>query len=500
MGNFEYFFMGLMNSLTPPNLLAGFVGCVLGTLVGILPGIGPSATIALLLPISFTINPDTSLIMMIAVYCGAMYGGSLTAILVNVPGEASSVMTAVDGYQLAKSGRGGAALAIAAIGSFVGANISFIALTIMATPLMGLALKFGSAEYFSLMFMALSLSAALVGKSLLRGLISVVFGLMVGTIGTDLQSGIPRLTLGLPFLISGINFVVIIMGVFGIEEVIESVAVASKRQKRLSIKGTKLWPSRDELRISLPAILRSSFIGFFIGLLPGLGSTIASFTAYTVELRVSADKTKMGKGSIVGVAAPETANNASTGGALIPLLTFGIPGSGATAVMLAAFMMWGVKPGPLLFQKEPMVVWTVIGALYICNVMLLVLNLPLIPAFVKILDIPKRFLLPGILLFTIVGAYSMNNSIYDIYIALFFGVVGYLMKKIAMPVPPFILAIVLGDMLEQYFRQAMVISNGSLLIFLKQPMSLIMLIVSFGLIGIEAFNRRRKWQEELDTE
>lgn len=499
MGNFEWFFIGLLNSLTPSNLLAGFVGCVLGTLVGILPGIGPSATIAMLLPISFSINPDTSLIMMTAVYCGAMYGGSLTAILVNVPGEASSVMTAVDGYELAKRGRGGAALAIAAIGSFVGANVSFIALTVLASPLMNLALRFGSAEYFSLMFMALCLSATLVGKSLLRGLLSVVFGLMIGTIGTDLQSGIPRLTMGIPALISGINFVVIIMGVFGVAEVIESVSDSSERQKRFSIKGSRLWPSREEFMISLPTIFRSSFIGFFIGLLPGLGSTIASFTAYTVETRVSKDKKKMGHGSIVGVAAPETANNASTGGALIPLLTFGIPGSGATAVMLAAFMMWGVKPGPLLFQKEPMIVWTVIGALYISNIMLLVLNLPLIPVFVKILDIPKKFLLSGILLFTIVGAYSLDNNIYDIYFILIFGVVGYVMKKIALPTAPLILGVVLGDMLEQYFRQAMVISNGSLLIFLNHPISLIMLIVSFGLIAYEAFSRRQKWQKEFES-
>ncbi len=497
MGVLELLYAGVMNCLTPANLLAGFIGSVFGTLVGVLPGIGPSATIALLLPISFAINPSTALIMMTAVYCGAMYGGSLTAILVNVPGEASSVMTAVDGFELAKKRRGGAALAVAAIGSFIGANFSFIVLTFMAPPLMGVALKFGPAEYFAFMFMALALSATLIGKSLMRGLVAVVLGLMIGSVGTDIQSGFPRFTMGLPALLTGIKFVVVIMGVFGVAEVIEDIVETKKDQEKMSIKGLRLWPTMEDFRLCWSAVLRSSIIGFFVGVLPGLGSTLASFTAYSVETRVSKDRKNLGKGSMVGVAAAETANNASTGGALIPLLTFGIPGSGATAVMLAAFMMWGIRPGPMLFEKEPMMVWTVIGSLYVCNVILVILNLPLIPLFVKILDIPRRFLTAGVLLFTIVGAYSLDNSLFDVTLVLLFGVIGYAMRRVGLPATPFVLSVVLGDMLEQYFRQAMVVSNGSPLIFFQSPLALSMLVVSFGLMVFEGVSRRRSRQKSL---
>lgn len=463
---------GFGSALTVGNVLAALIGCLLGTVVGVLPGLGPSTTIALLIPVAFSLQPESALIMMLGVYLGAMYGGSLTSVLMKVPGEASSVMTAIDGFEMAKQGRAGPALAVAAIGSFIGGTLSIIGLTLFAPLIAQYALRVGPAEYFSLMLAALLFTSVLLGGDLLKGLISVGIGLLIAVIGTDLQSGVPRLTFGFSPLLGGIDVIVVLMGLFGVGEVVWFLTHRSgEHGERLGLRG-RLWLSRKDWRQSWPAIGRASGLGFFAGILPGSGSSLAGVLSYTVEQRVSKHPDKFGKGAIEGVAAPETANNAATGGALIPMLTLGIPGSGTTAVLLAVLTIYGIDPGPRLMTDNASVVWTVIASLYISNVILLMLNLPLIPLFVRILDVPVRFLMPVILVIAAVGAYSLSNAFSDVIILFMFGLVGFLMRSAGIPIVPLILALILAPKMEQSLRQAMLLSNGDWTTFLTRPISL----------------------------
>jgi putative tricarboxylic transport membrane protein len=464
-------FAGFETALTVDNVLAAFIGCLLGTVVGVLPGLGPSTTIALLIPVAFTLQPESALIMMLGVYLGAMYGGSLTSVLMKVPGEASSVMTAIDGFEMAKQGRAGPALAVAAIGSFIGGTLSIIGLTLFAPLIAQYALRVGPAEYFSLMLAALLFTSVLLGGDLLKGLISVAIGLLIAVVGTDLQSGVPRLTFGLSPFLEGIDVIVVLMGLFGVGEVVWFLAHRSgEHGERLGLRG-RLWLSREDWRQSWPAIGRSSGIGFFAGILPGSGSSLAGVLSYTVEQRAAKDPERFGKGAIEGVAAPETANNAATGGALIPMLTLGIPGSGTTAVLLAVLTIYGIDPGPRLMTDNASVVWAVIASLYISNVMLLMLNLPLIPLFVRILDVPVRFLMPVILVIAAVGAYSLSNAFADVILLFAFGLVGFFMRSAGIPLVPLILALILAPKMEQSLRQAMLLSNGDWSTFLTRPIS-----------------------------
>jgi len=483
---------GLLNALAPGNLLAALIGALLGTIVGVLPGLGPSTTVALLIPLTFTLQADSSLIMMLAVYCGAMYGGSLTSVLLKVPGEASSVMTSIDGYEMAKQGRAGPALAISAIGSFIGGTLSVIALMLMAIPISNFALKFGPTEYVALMLFALVLSATLIGNSLAKGLLAIGLGMGVAMIGTDLQSGVARLTFGIGHLLDGIDPIVAIIGVFGIGEVLHFLAKRRKGEtgERLALKG-RLMPSKEDMKQSAGPIARGSLVGFLAGVLPGSGSTLGSFIAYTMEKRLSKNPEKFGKGAIEGVASAETANNASTGGALVPLMTLGLPGSGTTAVLLGALMMYGVRPGPQFMTEQSELVWTIIASLYVSNLILLILNLPMIRLFVKILDVPVRILMPLILIFATIGAYSINGSINDAWLVLIFGILGYLMRETGISPALFVLALVLGEQLERSLRQAVYISKGSIEPFFTHPISLILILVTVAILVYDIIRRRR---------
>jgi putative tricarboxylic transport membrane protein len=475
---FGHLLHGFSVAAQPLNLAYVFLGCLLGTVIGVLPGIGPAAAIALLLPITYGIEPTSSLIMLCGIYYGAMYGGSTTSILINTPGESSSVMTALDGYAMARSGRAGAALAISAIASFVAGTISVVLLSLLAVPLAGFALKFGPAEYFTLMLFAMTSVAALTGPSLAKGLLSMFLGLMFATIGIDLQSGQQRFTFDLPELQDGIGFIVVVVGLFAIAEVFSGLEDLLKGRSEIIRMSGSLWLTRDEWRRSVMPILRGTGIGFFKGVLPGAGATIATILSYSVERMLSRDKAKFGTGMIEGVAGPEAANNASTGGAMVPLLTLGVPGSGSTAVLLAAFIMYGLQPGPLLFEKRPDLVWGLIASMYIGNLVLLILNLPLVGVFVRLLYIPIGLLLPMVVSISAIGIFAVNGNIFELYLALGFGVIGYVFRKMAIPVAPLVLSLVLGGMMEQSFRQAMTISGADPGVFVRSPICIMLLAAS----------------------
>jgi putative tricarboxylic transport membrane protein len=470
---------GFAVCLQPINLWYTFVGCFLGTVIGVLPGIGPSATMALLIPVTYGMDPTAALIMLCGIYYGARYGGSTTAILINAPGEASAVMTTLDGYQMAKNGRGGAALAISAIGSFIAGTISVIGLTIFALPLTTLALKFGPAEYFTLMVFAMTAIAALAGKSPAKAMISLLLGLMIATIGIDLQSGQPRFTGGVPELQDGVGFVLAVVGLFAISEVLVGLEEITKgiRPEIIKLKGS-VWLTGEEFRRSVKPTLRGSLVGFVIGVLPGAGGTIASILSYVWEKRVSKHPEQFGHGAVEGVAGPEAANNADVAGALVPLLSLGIPGGGSTAVLLGAFIMYGIQPGPMLFQKNPELVWGLIDSMYVGNVMLLILNLPLIGLFVRLLYVPGGILLSLIVAIATIGVYAINGNTFELYLALGFGVMGYVFRKLDIPLAPMVLSLVLGGIMEQSFRQAMTISDGHPQIFVSSTICVTLLAMS----------------------
>jgi putative tricarboxylic transport membrane protein len=464
---------GFATALTPQNLLYAGVGVVLGTAIGVLPGIGPALTISLLLPVTFGLDPVPAFIMFGGIYYGAMYGGSTTSILVNTPGESASVVTAIDGYQMAKKGRAGAALATSAIGSFVAGTLATIGLMFLAAALVEFAVRLGPPEYFAIMLVALSAVTSLSGTSAPKALFATLFGLALGLVGTDNQTGQLRLTFGINELEDGIDVVLGAIGLFAVGEVLWYAATlrSQKAEERQTIRGST-WMTRVEFRRSVPAWLRGSGIGFFIGALPGAGATIASFISYALERRFSKHRAEFGKGAIEGVAGPEAANNASAGGALVPLLGLGIPGSGTTAVMLVAFQIYGLQPGPLLFSSRPDLVWGLIASLYVANVALLVLNLPLVGIWVRLLDIPKPLLYAGILVISAVGVYSLNRNAFDLAIVFVLGVIGFLMRRYDYPLAPVILGIVLGPLIDNNFRRGMIMTDGNVFALLTRPLTL----------------------------
>lgn len=476
METFELLMEGFRSAITPGNLLAVMIGAILGTIVGILPGLGPSTTVAVMIPVAFTMPADSGMIMMLAVYSGAMYGASLTSILLNVPGAASAVMSTVDGYPLAKQGRAGPAIAITTIGSFVGGTLSVVGLMLLAVPLSQFALNFGPVEYTAVMIFALMMSATLIGDSVLKGIFSIGMGLAIALVGIDLQTGIPRFTLGIDHLLSGIDMVVVIIGVFGVGEVLHYLASRKSNGggERLAIRGG-LIPTKEDFRVSTPAIGRGSLIGFIAGLLPGSGSTLGSYLSYSFEKRVAKNEDEFGKGSMRGLASVDAANSSATGGAMVPMFTLGIPGSGTTAVLLGALMMYGVSPGPQFMTNEADLVWAIIASLFIANVILIVLNLPLIPLFVKVLDIPTRILMPLVLVIAFTGAFTINFSFVDLWLVLIFGVVGFFMRVGGFSPALLVLAIVLGEMLERSLRQALLTYQGDLSPFVTSPISAILL-------------------------
>jgi putative tricarboxylic transport membrane protein len=475
--SWDLLIQGFADALTWSNLLWALVGCLVGTLIGVLPGIGPSAGIAILLPLTTMIPPTSGIIMMAAIYYGAMYGGSTTAIVVNIPGEASSVPTCIDGYEMAKQGRAGAALGISAISSFVAGTLGLVGLTFFAPLLANVALAFGPPEYFALMFMGLSLVISLSGRALLKGLIAMSLGLLASLIGQNPLTGAARLTFGWVDLMAGVSFISVIIGLFAISEVMINVEEAATLIYETKIKG---WmPTWKEIRQCFGAMLRSTGIGFFLGLLPGCAPAVTTFIAYDVEKRVSKTPERFGKGAIEGVAAPEGANNATTSGGFVPLFAFGLPTGPALAVLLGGLMMYGLQPGPMLFQQNPKFVWAVIASMYIGNVILLVLNLPLVGFWARIALIPFPILGPIIILCCVVGAYSIRFLMFDVWITLVFGVIGYLMRKLGFPIAPMVLATVLAPMLETSLQQSLLISIGSPFIFFNRPIAAFFMALAF---------------------
>lgn len=479
MDFFDKIIMGFGIALTWQNLLFCFIGCLLGTLIGVLPGVGPITGIALLIPVTFGMDPTTALITMCGVYYGAMYGGSTTSILLNVPGESSSVITCIDGYEMAKQGRAAKALGIAAIGSFIAGTFAIIMLNLVAEPLANLAVRFGPPEYFGLTVLALTLITSLAGKSLKKGLIAMVIGLFVALIGADTFTNTHRFTFGTLQLVDGVSLIGVVVGLYAIAEVLENIEEPAKRvffQARMRFKD--MFPDRDEWKRSWPVIGRSTILGFLVGMLPGAGATMSSFLAYSTEKRISKNPEKFGAGAIEGVAAPETANNASTGGGLITMLTLGIPGGGSTAVMLGALMLHGLRPGPLLFQNQPQFVWGFIASMYIGNIILLLLNMPLISIWVSLLRIPYNILMPGIIALSAIGVLATDNSITDVWVMIAFGILGYLMKKLGFPQAPLAFGFIIGPLVEKSMRQSLTMSRGSPIIFANRPVTAILLALA----------------------
>lgn len=491
MSTLEFLFNGFAVAFQWQNILFAFVGVLIGTAVGVLPGIGPMSGVALLIPVTATLTSGmpteaaaaSSIILLAGVYYGAMYGGSTTSILLNTPGESSSVVTTLDGYQMARQGRAGAALSIAAIGSFVAGIISLIGLVLLAEPLSNVALKFGPAEYFSLMLLGLAAVSGLAGKSMTKALIMTIFGLLLATIGIDAVSGIARFTYDMPILYSGLEFLTIAVGLFALGEVFKTVLERDKEDNAVA-KIDRILPTKQDLKDSTKPILRGSFMGFFIGVLPGAGATLASFFSYIAEKKFSKHPEKFGTGAIEGVAGPESANNAASGGAMIPLLTLGIPGSGTTAILMGALIMYNIQPGPLLFDDHPEVAWGLIASMFIGNLMLLVLNMPLVKVFAKIIQTPKKYLLPIIIAISFFGVYAVQYTTFDLYLLLACGVLGYFLAKNDYPLAPLVLALVLGPMIENNMRRALTISNGEFSIFLTKPLSLVFILAAVAWLVI----------------
>jgi putative tricarboxylic transport membrane protein len=477
----SHLYLGFSVALTPVNLLAALLGCLAGTAIGVLPGIGPVVGITLLLPMTYGMDPTTSIIIIAAIYYGSMYGGSTTSILINVPGEAASVVTCLDGYQMARKGKAGAALGISAIGSFIAGIFSIIGLMLLAPLLVPLALKFGPPEYFSLMVLGLTTVAYLSGGSLLKALLMGLFGLAISVVGMDALTSKVRFTFGVTALWNGVDFVCVAMGLFAIPEILVSVEKwATQEVFSTHIKG--IWPNRGEIRKSSGPIARGSILGFFTGIIPGGGPLLASFFSYALERRISKYPERFGTGEIEGVAGPEAANNSGTGGALVPLFALGLPCNIVTAIMLNAFIMQGLRPGPMLMQEQPQLFWGVVASMFIGNLVLLVLNLPLVGLFVRLLTVSYRILLPFIVLFCMIGAYAVNNQVSGIWMMLVFGVIGYFMRKGNYPATPVVLALVIGPMMEGALRQALTVSQGDLSVFFTRPISLALLFIAAAVV------------------
>jgi putative tricarboxylic transport membrane protein len=469
--------IGFQAALTPLNLLYCLIGVFVGTLIGVLPGLGPAATVAMLMPASFVLPPVSSLIMLAGIYYGAQYGGSTTSILVNLPGEASSIVTTLDGYQMALQGRAGPALATAAIGSFFAGTVCTVIIALFAPPLASLALKFGPAEYFALMVLGLVASVVLARGSLLKAIGMIVLGLILGLIGTDVNSGAQRYAFGVKELMDGIGFVTVAMGMFGLGEIILNLEREGTAPRVIS-KITSLMPTREDWRRMIAPILRGTLLGSFLGILPGGGALLASFVAYSVEKKVSKHSAEFGRGAIEGVAAPEAANNAGAQASFIPLLTLGIPTSPVMALMIGAMIIQGIQPGPAVMTEQPALFWGVIVSMWIGNLFLLVLNLPMIGLWVRLCLVPYHLLYPAILVFCAIGVFSLSNSEFDIYLMALFGVLGYLFAKLECEPAPMLLAMILGPMMEEYLRRALLLSRGDPAVFVRRPISCGVLLVA----------------------
>ena len=479
---------GFAVALLPRNLLWALAGVTLGTAVGVLPGIGPALTVALLLPVTYSLEPTAAFIMFAGIYYGGMYGGSTTSILLNTPGESASAASAVEGNLMARAGRGGAALATAAIGSFVAGTLGTAALTFCAPLMIELALGFGPAEYFALAVLAFVAVAAVLGESRVLGFASLLFGLLLGIIGIDPLTGVPRLTLGIPQLLDGIDVVVVVVGLFAVGEVMYAASQGADGTGTVAFRGSP-WMTRDEWARSWKPWLRGAAIGFPLGALPAGGAEIPTFLSYAAERRLARDPEAFGKGAIEGVAGPEAANNAAAAGVLVPLLALGLPTSATAAVLLAAFQRYGLQPGPLLFENEPQLVWGLIASLYVGNFMLLVLNLPLVGLWVRLLEVPRPVLNGGILVLASAGAYSVNRSVFDVGLLYLIGAIGYGMRRGSMPLAPAVIGLILGPMAEQQLRRALAISEGSPAVFLTRPLSAALLAVAALLLCAPLFER-----------
>ncbi|KYZ75302.1 transporter [Anaerosporomusa subterranea] len=498
MDALQFLVQGLSVALEPLNLFFAFFGCLIGTLVGVLPGIGPISGVALLIPVTATLTSGlpteqaatSSIILLAGVYYGAMYGGSTTAILINTPGENSSVCTTLDGYQMAKQGRAGAALAVCAIGSFAAGLIACIGLVFMAVPLAEFALKFSPAGQFSLMILGLCALSSLAGKSQIKAFIMTTLGLILSTVGVDPISGVARLTFGYSELYSGIEFLTMAVGMFALGEVFKTILTNDYATGEL-IKVGKVMPTRQDLKDSAVPILRGSLLGFFQGLIPGCGATLSSFMAYTVEKKLSKNKANFGKGAIEGVAAPEAANNGAAGGAMIPLLTLGIPGTGTTAVLMGALIMFNITPGPLLFQDHPQVAWGLIASMIVGNFMLLILNLPLVKVFAKVIETPPKYLIPGIVAISVFGVYAVQVSVFNLFLMIGSGLAAYYLAKNDYPIAPLVLSLILGPMIENNLRRAMNLYNGDYSMFVRDPISLIFLMIAVLWVAIPAVMKLR---------
>jgi TctA family transporter len=491
--------LGFYTAGSIENLFFCFIGVILGTLIGVLPGIGATATIAMLLPITFQLEPVSSLIMLAGIYYGAQYGGSTTAILINMPGESSSAVTAIDGYQMARKGRAGAALAIAAIGSFFAGTVSTFLVAIFALPLTRIALEFGAAEYFSLMVVGLVSSIALAHGSILKALAMVSLGLLLGLVGTDIYSGTPRFTLGIREYADGLNFVAVAVGVFGVAEILRNLE-SDRNRSVLITKVSGLMPTRDDFRRMIGPVLRGTGIGSALGILPGGGAILASFASYTVEKRIAKDPKEFGHGAIEGVAGPESANNAGAQTSFIPLLTLGIPANPVMALMVGAMIIQGIVPGPNVASEQPALFWGIIASMWIGNLMLLVLNLPLIGLWVKLLTVPYYVLFPIIMAFCSIGVYSVNGNVFDLYAVAFFGLGGYLLVKLRCEPAPLLLGFVLGPLLEENLRRAMIFSRGDPSTFVTRPISATLLLIALGVLVVVFLPSVKRKREEVFQE
>jgi putative tricarboxylic transport membrane protein len=479
---------GFSIALTPLNLIFAALGAVIGTAIGVLPGLGPPATVALLLPLTYKMDTTPAVIMLAGIFYGAMYGGSTTSILLNIPGEAASMVTCLDGYKMARQGRAGAALGIAAIGSFIAGTISILGLSLVAPTLASFALKFGPAEYFSLILLGLMMAVYLSEESITKGLAMGALGLFLGTVGIDPVLGEPRFTFGLDALTDGFDFVVVAMGLFGISEVLTNLEAPELRDIfQTALKG--LLPTREDWRQCWGSVVRGSLLGFFIGVLPGGGAIISSFISYAVEKRISRHPEHFGKGAIEGVAAPESANNAASTSSFIPLLTLGIPGNATIAMIFVALMIHGIRPGPLLLQEHPDLFWGLVASMYLGNLMLLGLNLPLIGIWVRLLRVPYHYLAVLVVIICLIGAYSVRNSVFDVGMMVAFGVMGYFMRKGGFPPAPLILSMILGPILERSLQQALISSGGDPAIFIQKPISAALLCVAGFLMLTPIFKR-----------
>jgi TctA family transporter len=491
--------LGFATAFTLQNLAYCFVGCVLGTLIGVLPGLGPIATIAMLLPATYALPPIAALIMLAGIYYGAQYGGSTTAILINIPGESSSVVTAIDGYQMARNGRAGVALFTAGMGSFFAGCVATLVLAAFAAPLSELAFKFGPAEYFSLMVLGLIGAVVLASGSLIKAIAMIVLGLLMGLVGTDVNSGTARYSFDIPQLTDGLGFVVVAMGVFGFAEIMANLEQKEKRETFLN-KVTNLWPKKEDFKRMIGPILRGTTLGSILGILPGGGAALASFGAYSLEKKVSKYGHEFGKGAIEGVAAPESANNAAAQTSFIPLLTLGIPPNAVMALMVGAMTIHNIQPGPQVMTSNPALFWGLIASMWIGNFMLIILNLPMIGVWVKLLTIPYRHLYPAILVFCCIGVYSVNNTVFDIYLTAIYGIIGYVFMKFKCEAPPLLLGFVLGPMMEENFRRALLLSRGDYTVFVTRPLSGCLLAAALFLVFIVLLPAFKKTREEAFVE